>query len=680
MTRKASLLSPVAVSLLLAACGGASPNAAPAGPAPRAAGAEGAGARFVQIAADGEKKLRSGATIPLVKGWFVKERPDGLALEDPEREMTVTVVEVDAESAETGVAKAFAALGRKVPAVIERTTRESDVAGWDEVLELIYKTPPSAGQLLAINVRRKGTRAWATILEGKLSAFARRGAQMMQMVGGLEVPGVEDEDLSKAPMLALEGERARELETFVETARQRTNVPGVALAVVQDGQIVLEKGFGVREQGKSEAVTPRTRFMIGSVTKSLSSLLVATLVDEGKVRWDTRVRELLPSFETGDPAFTDQLTLAHTFCACTGMPRRDLDFVFEYAKATPEDTLAWFKEMKPTTGFGETFQYSNQMTALGGFLAARAAEPKKPLVAAFESAMHARVFAPLGMNDTTASYDEGRKTGAAAPHGPSLAGEYGVATALPMKVERFVVPVAPAGSVFSTAHDMARYALVELGEGRTPEGKQVVSQASLLERRKPRVQARAKAAYGLGLGVGELRGLNVVSHDGGTFGFASRMLVVPEKKLGLVILTNSTNAGSDLLDAITQRVIELSFAGKERAKSDLERALDRKREQWEKTRHEIGPLPAEAAARLAGTWRAARLGVVTLSVDPKAQGVDAVRLDAGEWSSRVGYQKAEDGTELLALLDPPVAGLPFRVDGKELVVELGQDVFRFAKR
>lgn len=663
--------------LLSAACGGP-PEPASAPPGARAAtpaSGPAKGGAFVEVRADAIRTLPSGAKLPVVKGWFLEERPDGVVLQDPEREMTVTLLEIEVETAEAAVAEAVKRLGRPAPKV-ERTTHDTDIAGWDEVIEQLYETPAAEARVYAMNVRRKGRIAWATLLEGKAAAFGRRGAQMKQIVGGLDVPGVADEDLSKNEPLALEGERAQAFEAFVASAREKAFVPGVAVAVVQGGKIVFEKGFGTLERGKKEPVTPRTRFMIGSVTKSLSSLLIASLVDEGKVRWDTKVKALSPGFETGDPAFTEKLTLADTFCACTGMPRRDLDFVFEYAKTKPEDTLRWFSAMKPTTGFGETFQYSNQMTALGGFVAARVAEPKKPLLSAYESAMRARVFAPMGMADTTASYAEGKKGGVALPHAASLAAGFDEPLVVPFGMESFVEPVAPAGSVFSSAHDMARYMMVELAKGKTPEGKQVFSEANLLERRKLRVRAGAKGAYGLGLGLGELHGLSIVSHDGGTFGFASRLFLVPDKGLGLVVLTNSTASGSELLDAVTLRLIELVLGGKERAAAELDKSIERSRAEWKRQTDKIGKPPAELAARLVGTWRTERLGTLVVTEDAKK----GLVFDAGEWSTRVGYDKADDGVERVFFLDPPIAGLGLRVDGNELVLEFGQDSFRFARR
>ncbi|MBX3204329.1 MAG: beta-lactamase family protein [Labilithrix sp.] len=661
-----------------AGCGGGAGTPAP--PTARAASrtdvAPRVEAEFVALKAETARTLKSGAKLEIPAGWWLRDVDGGVAFQDPDRELTITLVEIDADSTDAATTATLAKLGRTAPPKIARKVHEVDQAGWDEVAEIVWETPPSENRVFALNLRRQAGKTWASLLEGKTSAFARRGAQVAQIVLGLEVPGVAEEDLSSKKALALDAERLKELETFIERAREKAHVPGAAVALVQDGKVVFEKGFGVRERGKKDPVTPRTRFMIGSVTKSLSTLLIASLVDGGKVKWDAPVKELLPSFETGDAAFTGKLTLAHTFCACTGMPRRDLDLVFEYGAHKPEDAFSAFADSKPTTGFGETFQYSNQMTALGGFLAARIAEPGKPLGAAYAAAMKARVFGPMGMSDTTASFEEGRKGTVASPHGGNLVGPRDEPMVLPIAMERFVEPVAPAGAVFSTARDMARYALVELANGKTPEGKQAFGEASLLERRKARIRVGPRSSYGLGLATSTLRGLPVVTHDGGTFGFVTRLTVFPDKNLGLVVLTNTTSAGALFVDAVTQRLVEVAFGGKEQAARDLDRGIEQDREQWMKHHEKVAmPVPADVVARLTGTWKSERLGSFVFTSTK-----DGLRVDVGEWSSRLGYEKAEDGTARLFFVDPPVEGLPMTLEEKELVVAHGQESYRFTKK
>ncbi len=319
------------------------------------------------------------------------------------------------------------------------------------------------------------------------------------------------------------------------------------------------------------------------------------------------------------------------------------------------------------------------MTAVGGFIAARLAEPNKPLTVAYETAMKTRVFGPMGMTDTTASFDEGRKGNVAIPHSDVADKPWAEPQVLPFTMESFVVPLAPAGAVFSTAHDMARYALVELAEGKTPEGKEVVSSANLLERRKPRVKSSAHASYGLGLLVAKRSGVGVVTHDGGTFGFVARLFLVPEKKIGLVMLMSSTASGRELADAVTQRLFELMLGAKERAQSDLEHEVELAKAEAKKAQDKMTQAwPEGLAARVTGTWQTDRLGKLVIAPDPKDAKV--LRADAGEWRSRLGYGKGDDGVERLYLLDPPLAGFALRIDGSDLVIDYGQDVFRFAKK
>jgi len=401
----------LAFLLLVAACGDGPPPETPktpASPSPRAAtsGAERNVApepAFEKAEADGERKLASGAAVFVPKGWFVKQTANRIVLEEPDHELVVTMVEIGADTTVAAITKAWESLAKKPPAKVDQTETLKDVSGWDEVTETVWDTPAAEQKILAMNARRKDKRAFVFLIDAKKAAIGRRGAQLRQIIGGLKVEGVQDEDLSKNTVVTLEGERLKTFEAFIEATRVKTQVPGAAVAVVHDGKIVFEKGFGTKEVGKKDPVTPRTKFMIGSVTKSLSSLLIAKLVDEGKVKWETPVKELLPTFATGDASFTEKLSLWHTFCACTGMPRKDLDFIFEFAKVKPEDTLGWFKQTKPTTGFGETFQYSNQMTAVGGFIAARIAEPGKPLGVAYETAMKNRLFGPMGMKRVLAA-------------------------------------------------------------------------------------------------------------------------------------------------------------------------------------------------------------------------------------------------------------------------------------
>src|SRR5690606_17781802 len=135
-------------------------------------------------------------------------------------------------------------------------------------------------------------------------------------------------DLTGVQPLPLTGERLATFEAYVAAKLAEIQIPGAAVAVVQNGEVAFLQGFGVQQLGRPEPVTADTLLRIGSVTKSFSSLLAATLVDAGRLEWNTPMVDLLPTFAVADPNLTAQLTVADSFCACTGLPRRDWQIIF----------------------------------------------------------------------------------------------------------------------------------------------------------------------------------------------------------------------------------------------------------------------------------------------------------------------------------------------------------------
>jgi CubicO group peptidase (beta-lactamase class C family) len=168
-------------------------------------------------------------------------------------------------------------------------------------------------------------------------------------------------DLTGVTPLPLTGDRLVSFEAYITTALAELEVPGTAVAVIQGGETAFLQGFGVRELGRPDPVTPDTLLRIGSVTKSFSSLLAATLVDAGRLSWDTPLQELLPDFAVADAELTPRLTVKDAFCACSGLPRRDLEFIFDAHALTPERMIASMAKLPLTAPYGTTYQYSNQM-------------------------------------------------------------------------------------------------------------------------------------------------------------------------------------------------------------------------------------------------------------------------------------------------------------------------------
>ena len=177
------------------------------------------------------------------------------------------------------------------------------------------------------------------------------------------------------------------------------------MGLVQDGKVVFAGGFGVRELGSSEAVDADTLFMIASNTKALTTLMLAKLVDEEKLTWDTPVTSLLPSFKLGDADTTRQVLVKHLICACTGLPRQDLEWLFEFQGVTPRAGAgARWPPCSRRASSARCSSTRTRMAGAAGFVGGHVALPELELGAAYDEAMQTQVFEPLGMKATTFDY------------------------------------------------------------------------------------------------------------------------------------------------------------------------------------------------------------------------------------------------------------------------------------
>jgi CubicO group peptidase (beta-lactamase class C family) len=629
---------------------------------------------FKELAEDTTLTTRSGATFTVSKGWHLARQDDLIVIQEPQRELAAAFVEMAGPTAEGAIAEAWKRWKPDFARTVRITAKPPATGGWDEIVQSTYETAAEERRVILAVARRKGPTYYVTLVEGATAAAERRGAQLNTSIAGLKVPGREEENLAGRRAHALDAARIEKFLAFADEARKQTKVPGVALAVVQDGKIVLEKGLGVLELGKTEPVTPATLFMIGSMTKPLTSLLMARLVDRQKFAWDMPVTKLLPSFALGDPAATAKVTMAHTVCACTGFPRQDMEFIFEWKNSTPESRIGLLRDMKPTTGFGETFQYSNLMVASGGYIAAMTGTGSKDLERAYASAMRAEVLGPLGMTSTALDLAEAQKREHARPHGRTLTFD---TERIPIEYEGIVNSVMPAGGAWSNVRDISRWLLLEIGKGQLG-GKEVITEANLLERRKPRVRIGAKQSYGLALFIDESRGLQTIGHGGNTVGFSADANFWPEHGVGLVVLTNAAAANA-YLGAVRRRFVELLLDADEEAETQLAFGIKQLAEQISKQLEEISLKPDPEFVRpLAGAWTNPHLG--TIEIRPER---DGFVLDAGEWKSSIGEHEDKSGARKIFLTGPPFAGFAFWPQTNEgrpaLLFETAQQKYWFER-
>ena len=472
-------------------------------------------------------------------------------------------------------------------------------------------------------------------------------------------------DLTGVTPLPLTGEILATFESYIATALTELGVPGVAVGVVQGDEVAFLQGFGVRELGRPEPVTADTLLRIGSVTKSFSSLLVATLVDSGQLTWDTPLIGLLPAFAVEDADLTPRLTVADAFCACSGLPRRDLEFILPANELTPERMIAGMANLPLTAPFGEKYQYNNQLVAAGGFAAGVAdGGSAEALGHSYAIALRDRVLNPIGMPRTT--YDLTEVVAGndyAAPHAPDLFGE--IHPVPLMMDDTWLVPVAPSGALWSSAREMVRYVQTELQHGVAPDGGQVVSSENLERTWQPGVALAAGPGvpsemaafaqhYGLGWVVGAYGGQRTIWHSGGTLGFSSLVTFLPESELGVVVLTNGSGSAGQLIYAIVFRLLELLFDQPAKMDALVQANLAAVASGRDDLLATIGQIDPTAVTPFLGTFSNPDLGDLTLTLQ-----ADTLTFASGPYRSALLPQLAEDGSVAgYLLVDPPLSGYP----------------------
>ncbi|MCD6497495.1 MAG: beta-lactamase family protein [Deltaproteobacteria bacterium] len=606
---------------------------------------------FRQAGKEQRIKTPSGATFLVPARWYLGKSAGAFVLQDPEKDVLVALVETAAPNVRTAVSKAWKLVRPGFGLKMKHVVTPPSSGGWDQVSQIGYEVSDTQHRIVFALARRKGALWYVALLDGSQKGFSRRGAQAVTIVKSVKVAGVREENFGGRKAHRLDVQRLHAFATFFDEARKRLEIPGAAVAIVQGGKVVYKKGFGVRLLGGQRPVTTKTLFMIGSTTKSLTTLMMARLVDKGLFSWQTPVTKVLPSFALGDAKLTRECQMRHTVCACTGMPRQDMEFIFQYDGVTPEERVAFMKTMKPTTGFGETFQYSNMMVALGGFAAAHALYPKRKLGPAYDRAMSRLVFRPLGMKRTTFDYRRASRRDHAMPHAMGLDGAY---HHIPIHAELGVYPIRPAGAAWSNVEDMTRFLLLELGKGRLPNGKQVVSEQNLLMRRKPQIRILPKLFYGLGLMIRTEYGVRVVQHDGNNLGFTTGMFFLPDQDVGVIILTNRGSANS-LAKLAKRRLFEVLFDAKQKAASLLAFVVKQEKKSLADFTKKLNLHPDAAwLSQVGGCYQNASLGVIRIGGP-----TDAAWLNVGEWRAPIAQKREAHGPAWI-ITGEPVTGLAFQ--------------------
>jgi CubicO group peptidase (beta-lactamase class C family) len=331
------------------------------------------------------------------------------------------------------------------------------------------------------------------------------------------------------------------LDAYLESSRQTWGVPGMAVAIVNNGEVVLSRGYGVLEMGRAEKVDTDTLFAIASNTKAFTAAALAVLVEEGKVTWDDPVRKHLPYFELYNPYVSEEMRIRDLLCHRSGLGTFSGDLLWYLTSYSPEEVIHRARHLKPAGAFRASYGYSNLMFITAGEVISAVSGRQ------WGDFIRQRILEVAGMSRTFSSVrDLAGMKNVATPHadfdGDLVTHSWASWDAM-----------AAAGGIISSANDMTRWLRLQLNRGHL-NGRRVFGEESSRtmwtahialpvtpqsERQYPSTHFRA---YGLGWNLFDYLGHKVVQHGGAYDGMFSRVALVPEKNLGLVVLTNSTTS------------------------------------------------------------------------------------------------------------------------------------------
>jgi CubicO group peptidase (beta-lactamase class C family) len=319
--------------------------------------------------------------------------------------------------------------------------------------------------------------------------------------------------------------RLSSVEIYLAQARRELCLPGVAVAIVQDGHIVYRQGLGFAAPGRS--MTPQTPLILGSLSKSFPALAILQLAEAGKLGLDDPVQRYIPWFRLADPTASSAITIRHLLSHTSGISRyTGRELLAGRGGRTLEQGVRALSTLKLTRPVG-TFQYSNVNYAIAGLIIEIVTGQP------FGDYIERQVFEPLGMLHSFASEERAQRGG--------LASGYRWWFGVPVPCDApYLEDALPAAFIASSAEDMARYLLALLNGG-SLDGASVLPPAGVAELHRAQISINATASYALGWRVEQSGQYTIIRHSGEVANFLSEMVLVPELHLGVVALMNVNN-------------------------------------------------------------------------------------------------------------------------------------------
>jgi CubicO group peptidase (beta-lactamase class C family) len=344
-------------------------------------------------------------------------------------------------------------------------------------------------------------------------------------------------------------EKLISLRLYIDSTLKIWKIPGLAIAIVKDKDIIFSEGFGLRSVKDTIPVTSKTIFAIGSSTKAFTTMAMGMLVDDGKLEWDKPVREYIHDFKMKDDFASERMTPRDLVTHRSGLPRHDLVW-YNNQNISRKDLVKRLQFLEPNKDFRTEFQYQNLMFLIAGYLVEYITGKT------WEDNVKARIFEPLGMNSSNFSVLESMKS-------VNFALPYKELDSVVKEIPfRNITVMGPAGSINSNLEDMCQWMLLHLNNGKAYDS-QLISAAGLSQMHTPymaisrplRYPESSHLAYGLGWFIEMYRGHNRVHHGGNIDGFSALVSLYPNDNMGIVVLTNMD--GSPVPGIVSSRAADL---------------------------------------------------------------------------------------------------------------------------
>jgi len=413
----------------------------------------------------------------------------------------------------------------------------------------------------------------------------------------------------------------KEVAAAIDDTLRAWKVPGAGVVVVHKDKVVYLRGHGVKELGKDAAVTPDTRFGIGSCTKAVAATAIGLLVDDGKMKWDDKVTTHIEWFRLKDPLANREVTLRDLLCHRTGLPRNDE--LWYRAPWSLEETVKKLAHLEPSTSFRSTYEYSNLPFIVSGFAIESAGGMP------WNEFVRKRLFEPLGMKGAVFTRSEMLKSNdRATPHKQSSTGKVSAIDYYDDDKQ-----IRASGSIKAGVRDLAPWLRFQLGDG-TFEGKRLIAKKTLDETHRAQMvepvlpsfardQERTLASYGLGWHLNDYRKHHLIEHGGSVDGFRTRIVLVPGQQLGIAIVVNLGQ--TDAPEALSRSLLDLYLGLSkkdwnewyQKRETQGQEASEKRQKDWQ-ARRVLDTKPSCKLEAYEGTYQHPAYGTATVKVEKGA--------------------------------------------------------------